>query len=317
MSAEVHPGSHLSGGDPLPTLLPNNVSENTVQERSPLGEVQNTFLNRSSGVKIAIALRLSSALIIPKDNRYIYSKRIANTGETDCVRKVAHPCVVFFPGDISDFQTNSPGMRPNWTLENMHHRLANLFPSHDVLTIVGELLPASRMEQRERTFDEFPGPEAIARVEHYLQVARPDDGLDGDIVLAGFSRGGLVLSRMINHAASKPAFWHRVESIHYIDVGGPEGFDVNGQALTVLHHYSSKIWFNFQKTRVFDLRRGREHRDCIVARQKMIGWTKHIFGEMQVRDEYREVAGLPSGNFEQHMLALHICSVKRPGQHNS
>lgn len=292
LSAEVYSKWNLSSGAPPPTFLPSNLSENAVQNRSSFAQIANNSEFPEEKLET--------------EQTYCYSKRLAKGNRALRMKRslLGTPVntVVFFPGDISDYRKNQPGLPFEYTIDAMHMHLATRFPDYDVLTIIGEL------RGEERTFNAFPPEQAIARVEEELEDRRT--GNIGNLILVGFSRGGLMLSRMISNAGTDPDFWQRVESIHYIDVGGLQGFSVQEKALKVLQDFNPNIWFNFQNTNAFKNMgiMNPMYAKYVDDRQLYVDMVSQHFA---TRVDTLFFPGKPE-DFDLHMKILYACHMDPP-----
>jgi len=209
-------------------------SSTYVATGTPTYSVKSALLQTSNNIDV-------TSPNLQLNNLILFSKRLVEVNASD---NEPAPCVVFFPGDVSDLVQNLAAQEPEfqrreWTLEGIHTTIARRYPAYDVITVRGEL------DGTQRSFSNLVGDpmKAIRHVEGLLSSVQSGSKL----VLVGFSRGGLGLSTLINGAEAKPAFWTRVESIHYVDVGG-DGWVGDPRGLSVLAQSNGKIWLNFQLT---------------------------------------------------------------------
>jgi len=145
-------------------------------------------------------------------------------------------CVVFFPGDISDFAKK--GGDPRMSLEALTEVIGRRFPIDDVLTVRPTALRNGMavysdfaatddrgVPLEERTADD---PDAVGHLEALLETASQTVGQDlssRPVILVAFSKGGVPLNALLRDAARKgesnPAWLMQLDAAHFVDVGLP------------------------------------------------------------------------------------------------
>mmetsp|Transcript_28587 Transcript_28587/g.66238 ORF Transcript_28587/g.66238 Transcript_28587/m.66238 type:complete len:292 (+) Transcript_28587:82-957(+) len=151
-------------------------------------------------------------------------------------------CIVFFPGDISDFANAQAPY--HYSLEALTWVLAAKYPD-DTLVVVKPRMMVElfavyvnfmfvdstgnpRPRQRRRSpgstgadeEDVVPAPPAAAHLEGLLQSLEEqlEEAVPRTLVLVGFSKGAAVLNALLLDARES-SFWSRCEAIHFIDAG--------------------------------------------------------------------------------------------------
>eukprot|EP00743_Colponemidia_sp_Colp-15_P011215 GILK01012478.1.p1 GENE.GILK01012478.1~~GILK01012478.1.p1 ORF type:complete len:268 (-),score=38.41 GILK01012478.1:242-1045(-) len=150
------------------------------------------------------------------------------------VREHAKYLMVFFPGDITDWEVNTIPEFKKYSLEGLQAILSSKFPFATIM-----IIRPNQYTQQFACYTNFldvdilgsprNGYDCQGHATRYLMrlLARAkeeyhDEGfLTHKIALLGFSKGGVVLNQLVAESAQEDQqpFWSRVSSIHYLDVG--------------------------------------------------------------------------------------------------
>jgi len=173
------------------------------------------------------------------------------------VREVAAAtrCVVFFPGDISDFA--SPGAPYTYSLEGLLWVLCCKFPEDTIVVVrprmmvgpfaayanfmfvdaTGNPRPLAQLQPTEdgRDVEVVSGqnaaddagfaalrpPRGAVHLQELLRSLETHSGttLPERLVLVGFSKGASVLSVLLKEAGEASVLWTHVNAVHFVDAG--------------------------------------------------------------------------------------------------
>eukprot|EP00928_Gymnodinium_smaydae_P050887 TRINITY_DN34423_c0_g1_i1.p1 TRINITY_DN34423_c0_g1~~TRINITY_DN34423_c0_g1_i1.p1 ORF type:complete len:446 (+),score=47.73 TRINITY_DN34423_c0_g1_i1:220-1557(+) len=138
-------------------------------------------------------------------------------------------CVVFFPGDISDFRQNMAVMK-EYSLEELHEVIASRFPSQSILTIRASCLDPGPSGFPLACYNNFlskaPPMAPLGAAKHLKRLLADVGEKSGSeissaqLTLVGFSRGGLPLTAVLHDDLDdQEGLKQRISAIHYLDVG--------------------------------------------------------------------------------------------------
>lgn len=167
----------------------------------------------------------------------------------------AQRCVVFFPGDISDF---AAGDAPyGYSLEALLWVLCCKFPEDTVVLVkphmmvnffaiyvnfmlvdgIGNPRPLSDLRGEDGEEPIMQAPSAAAHLEALLASleGHVGDALPRPLLLVGFSKGASVLCALLRDSR-EAALWGRCRGVHFVDAGlqVPGIFPVGSQELEAL-----------------------------------------------------------------------------------
>ncbi|CAE8629041.1 unnamed protein product [Polarella glacialis] len=220
----------------------------------------------------------------------------------------ARRCVVFFPGDISDFAS---GHGPySYSLEGLMWVLCCKFPEDTVVLVksrmmvdhcaiyvnfmlvdgVGNPRPLTERRGVEDSAEvELEHPKAVEHLKLLLQSLAGDLGQDlpQSLVLVGFSKGASVLNALLRES-SEAEFWGRVESVHFVDAGllVPGVFPVQDKELWGLYEVVAAhfvIWLHATPRQMKD-----ESRPFIVEEHEAFAQRCQVAGLSLERRMYAE-----------------------------
>lgn len=169
---------------------------------------------------------------------------------------LAQRCVVFFPGDISDFARPSSDYR--FSLEGLMWVLCSKFPEETVVLVkprhmldffaiyvnfmmVDQMGNPRPIPEPRRDADEPEGqaepeleiPDAVGHLEGLLESLQGElqEAIPNRLLLVGFSKGAAVLNALLRQ--SDAGLWQHVEAVHFVDAGLfiPGVFPVSLEAL--------------------------------------------------------------------------------------
>lgn len=209
----------------------------------------------------------------------------------------ASRCVVFFPGDISDFA--SGGAPYGYSLEALMWVLCCKYPKDSIVLVKSRMMvgffaiyvnfmlvdgqgnprPRSDLhvnpdveDNAGRLDDVVSGPSAVDHLEALLSTLGQglQQALPRRLVLVGFSKGTAVLSALLKEPAK--AFWNRVEDVHFVDPGLtiPGIFPVYAEELHQLAFAAGagfRIWLHCTPRQIEDPDRPYIAEECNVFAQ--------------------------------------------------
>lgn len=169
----------------------------------------------------------------------------------------AQRCIVFFPGDISDFAPLA-GLPYSYSLEALMWVLCSKFPGDTIVLVkprmmvdhyaiyvnfmlvdsTGNPRPLGSMRRSDEraggaaedcdermpdasTEEVIEPPHAVAHLQGLLSSLETELGaaLPPQLMLVGFSKGAVVLAALLREAQAEPEFWGRVRAVHFVDAG--------------------------------------------------------------------------------------------------
>lgn len=242
-------------------------------------------------------------------------------------------CVVFFPGDISDFA--SGGGPSHWSLEALLWVLCCKFPEDTVVLVkphmmvdhfaiyvnfmlvdgTGNPRPLQmRAGDAAEESEEEPvlqHPRAVRHLEALLASLERElaEALPRRLALVGFSKGAAVLGALLREGADEADFWSRPEAVHFVDAGLtiPGVFPVGDKELLELRGHVPEgfaVWLHGTPRQMQDPSRPfvAEEADAFAARCEAAG----------LRVERRGYAEGQAPSLDQHFDSLR-CFQTGPG----
>lgn len=222
----------------------------------------------------------------------------------------AQRCVVFFPGDISDFADCAQPY--SYSLEALLWALCCKFPQDSIVLVKPRILkdhfaiyvnfmlvdgcgnPRPFSERRVggdevgQAEAELEHPRAVEHLRLLLDSLALETGeqLPQRLVLAGFSKGAAVLNSLMREPEAE--WWSRVESVHFLDAGltVPGVFPLSEADLQRLRDAAAeniRIWLHCSPRQIQDASRPfvAEEHDAFERRCQAVGLSvdRRVYAE--------------------------------------